>query len=484
MSKKLIQDISASSVQVILNQALGLVIFLIISRWLDKSVYGELNWSLAVLGFITSLLSGRLEQIIVKKVASGDNPSKMLTLFSGHIFFSGMFFYLALFTGSLLFPAFFNQHSLLLVLAISHILSFFSSPFKQIAAGRQKFGWLAIMSSAANLVRAIWLVAILLFSSLTIHQVLLVYIFSSLAEFLISIWIVRTRMQVWINAQWAMQDYYILIRESLPQISVVFLNACIARIDWILLGIFTTQVVTAEYSFAYKIFELSPAPMLILGPVLLTRFSGYFSRNTESSLKNKVFELNFLVRIEMLLATFLPLVLNVIWGPLIDWLTGNKYGAVNRINFLLLSCCIPLQYLINLFWTIHFSLNHLGLILRITAVTCTVIVAGDLLLIPMLNARGAAIAYLSAMIIEYFLYLRYSPFINLRDKILPLIVCMAIAFISGAAGYWLNMPVVLHLFLSVMIYGLLVFITGQFRKDDLRLLQQWLAGSTSKSPTA
>src|SRR5262245_49933582 len=114
MNTKFIKDISASTAQVLLNQFLGVVIFLLTSRYLAKEVYGEFNWSLAVLTFVTSILSLRLEQIVVRRVAAGEDASKLLTVFAGHIFFAGIFFYTLLFLGSILFPSFFKDHDLLL----------------------------------------------------------------------------------------------------------------------------------------------------------------------------------------------------------------------------------------------------------------------------------------------------------------------------------------------------------------------------------
>src|SRR5882757_8511161 len=101
MKRKFLKDITASTIQVILNQALGLVIFIITSRYLAKEIYGELNWSFAVLTFITTILTLRLEQIIVRKIAVGDDKSKMLSLFTGHLIFFGTVFYLFLFLASL-----------------------------------------------------------------------------------------------------------------------------------------------------------------------------------------------------------------------------------------------------------------------------------------------------------------------------------------------------------------------------------------------
>lgn len=474
MKTKLLKDISSSTAQVVLNQALGLLTFVIISRYLDKVTYGEMNWSLALLTFITTLLSLRLEQIVVRKVAAGHDPSKMLTLFSWHILFSGVFFYAFLLIGSFIFPSFFKQHNLLLILGISHLLSFFASPYKQLVTGKEKFGWLAMMSSVSNLIRSVCLVSIVLFSFLTISQVLFIYILSSLAELSICIFFVQKRLRIGISFRYTMRDYRVLILESLPQIGMVFLNACIARIDWILLGFFSTQVITAEYSFAYKVFELSPIPLLIIAPVLLTRFSGYFTRNRKSSLLAKQPELDFLIRFEMILATFLPMVLNVVWVPLIDQLTQNKYGSVNKITILLLSLSIPFQYLINLFWTIHFSLNHLALIFRITAITGLIMIVGNLFMIPLMNAHGSALVYLTTMVTEYLLYIRYSSFSGARKSIAPLIICTTIAVACGFTVDGMNTPVIVRLFLSSVLYGVLIVMTRQLKKKDVLVISKYL----------
>ena len=474
MKGKLVKDISANTIQVICNQVMGLWIFIIISRYLDKSVYGELNWSLALLTFVTTILSLRLEQVIVRKAATGDNPSSLLTVFFGHIVFSGLLFYGILLAGNSVYPSFFKKHDLLLILAISQLLSFFSLPFKQIASGKEAFGWVAVMSSVANSIRAIGLLYLILFSSIGIREVLIIYIISSLAELIVSIYLVRSRLNITLNMRWHLTAYILLISESLPQVGVVFLNACIARIDWILLGIFSTQVITAEYSFAYKVFELSPLPMLIIAPVLLSRFSKYFGHSGYGFLKERQTEISLLIRAEMVLATALPMILNIIWVPVMDLLTHQKYGAVNKTTFFILSLSIPFQYLVNLFWTVQFSENHLARIFRITAITCFIIVAGNLIMIPLMNATGAALVYLFAMIVDFCIYLYFADFINRQKIWLPLLVCGSIALLSGVGINLFAFPVYVKLILSVTLYGILILVTQQVRKNDIVLIKQWL----------
>ncbi len=427
-----------------------------------------MNWSLAVLTFATTILSLRLEQIVVRKVAAGHDAAKLLTLFSGHILVTGTCFYAFLLAGNFLFPGFFEKHDLLLILAISHLLSFFSSPFKQLANGKENFRFLAIMSSVANLVRASWLLCIILFASLTIENIFVIYIASSLAELLICFYLAKYRLKVHISTRHSLRDYFMLVRESLPLAGAVILNASIARIDWILLGVFTTTEITAEYSFAYKVFELSPFPLLILAPVLLSRLSKFFSTHTNKDLLERKNQLSLLVRSEMILATSIPLVLNLVWTPLIDSITAGKYGAVNEKVFLILSCCLPFLYMNNILWSVQLAQNRLKVIFRITLITFLIILAGDLIFIPLYASLGAASIYLLATIAEYINYMRVSPLSAIRETWLSPVTCLLAAAASGFIAIIISGSLPVRVGVALPIFCLLLLATKQLRKSDWR----------------
>src|ERR1700742_4265303 len=110
MSRKLLKDVSANTVQVILGQCLGVVVFLITSLHLPKERYGELNWSFAIFTFTNTLLSLRLEQIVVRRAATEENSSGILTLYLFHVLLSGTSFYVLLWILRLIFPGFFSVH--------------------------------------------------------------------------------------------------------------------------------------------------------------------------------------------------------------------------------------------------------------------------------------------------------------------------------------------------------------------------------------
>lgn len=467
MIRKLLKDVSASTVQVIITQVLGISVFLLTSLYLPKEVYGELNWSYAVLIFVTTVLSLRLEQIVVKRAAVDQDTSVIMTLYMIHVLLSGMGFYLLLLFLNYIFPSFFTVHSFLLILGISQLLAFFSSPFKSVTNGKEKFGYLAVMSSTAVLIRTIGLSIIIIFFHLTIQWVMAIFIASSFIELVVCYYLVSNRMQIKLTTHIRFSDYVLLLKESLPQIGVAVLAAGISRIDWILLGFFSTASLTAEYSFAYRVFELSPLPLLIIAPVLLSRFAKYFACNTEQQLLQKKEKLSLLVRSEMIVATLIPLILNIIWEPFIDSLTGNKYGAVNQSTFLILSCCIPFQYISNILWSAHFAQNRLKLILRITLITFCVILAGDLLFIPLYNVKGAALVYLAATIIEYLNYMRSSALSKIKETWQSLLICFITAAGCGFAAFYLFDNVLYRLAFAIPLFSLLLLATRQLRINDI-----------------
>ena len=467
----LIRNLSANTVQVLGNQFLGVFIFLLISRSFDKPTFGELSWSLAVLTLITTLLSLRLEQVVVRNVAAGNNPSGMLTLLAAHHFITGLCFFGVLTLMCFLYPTLASEHWLLWVLSVSQILTFWALPFRQLLAGRGTFGWLALLASVSNMIRAVGLYCCVIFSALNIRNVVLLFTVSALIELISGVWIVCGRLRIKLGRMNFVLEYGRLIKSSLPQVGVVFLQAGIARIDWILMGLLSTPAHTAEYTFAYRAFEFAPLPLLVLAPLLLNKMA---REERGVSTTTSIVFLDRLVRLELLLATLPTLWLVLSWTPMVDLFTASKYGAANAGTFLILSCCIPLQYINNLYWSQEFARNRLSLILSVTAVTAAVVLAGDVILIPHFAGAGAATAYLAAMLVQYILYTRESDLQKKWEWGGRLLLSIAISICSGLTVLRIADSLVLQLLLGTILYFLLCRVTGLLRTKETVLL--WKAG--------
>ena len=93
MRRKFIRDISANSLQLALNQTCGFIIFYVVSVYFSKNDFGAINWALAVLLTSFNILSFGIDQVAVKKIAAGQNPKLILSIYLTHVLLSGGLFY-------------------------------------------------------------------------------------------------------------------------------------------------------------------------------------------------------------------------------------------------------------------------------------------------------------------------------------------------------------------------------------------------------
>src|ERR1700761_5979589 len=152
MAKKLYQNLSTNASQLLLNQVFSLVIFYILSTNLNKNDFGQINLVLAILLASFNILSLGIDQLVIKKIASGEPVQHILSLYVGHVLIAGCFFYGLLFAGTALFSHQTQTYSLLLLVGIGKLMIFFSTPFKQAASGMERFKLLAYMLLAASTV--------------------------------------------------------------------------------------------------------------------------------------------------------------------------------------------------------------------------------------------------------------------------------------------------------------------------------------------
>ena len=461
MKKSLIGNLSVNAVQLVINQLAGLGIFYVLSTGLDKNSFGQLNLALAILLAVFNILSLGIDQLAIKKIASGIDPTSILSLYIWHVLISGIAFYGLLFAGYYLFPHLNILYGLLLFVGAGKLMIFFSTPFKQAANGLERFRLLAYMSVISNIVRCLGLVALAVVHQLSLHYVVFIFVAGDVAELLVCVFLFKNATQISMMVKWDKVKYKALLLESLPQTGVVLITSALARFDWIFIGFILSAVKLAEYSFAYKIFEMSTLPLLAIAPLLIPRFTRIFQQAVIP-----VDELKLLVRFEMMIAAFTVLLINIYWSPVIDHVTAGKYGIVNVKTIFILSLCLPFLYLNNFLWTMYFAQGKLKMILTSFVITFLVNVIGDAVLIPVFKNEGAAFAFLAACIVQTIFYLNKNTIYQLKNSWRPLVLCIICALASGFAAKmlfpdnWLIIP------LSIILYLLLLFISGQLKRSD------------------
>ena len=293
---------------------------------------------------------------------------------------------------------------------------------------------------------------------LSINHILWIFIAGDTLEFLFSVYLFKRYIGISIAPRWNKAEYGLLVKQSLPQVGVVLITSALARFDWLFIGFMVSAIKLAEYSFAYKVFEISTLPLLDIAPLLITRFTQLFKDESYTG-----DNLKLLIRTEMIIATFTGLLLNMCWNPLIDQITGGKYGAVNSSTIFILSLCLPFIYLMNFFWTIYFVQNRLKMILQVFLVTFGVNVIGDLVLIPFFKNEGAAIAFLASCVVQAVLFNSKNKLSELNGSLLILLKCTACALMSGVLAKFLFQNFWLALLVSVFFYFMALAIIRQIK---------------------
>ncbi len=465
IQNRFFRNVSFNTFQLIINQLFGLVIFYALSKGLDKNTFGQINWSLAVLLTIFGILTFGIDQVMVKKIAAGYNRLSLFSNYLFHVIISGSIFYGLLLLLYFLYPNFFSGQTFLLFIGIGKLGIFVSTPFKQLAMGLEKFNELFIMSIVSNITRGTALLILLLLHNMSVRNVLIIFIAGDLSELAFCIIMAKPLLQTPFKIRWNKRKQILLLKESLPQTGVVLFTAIMSRFDWILVGLLISSSKLAEYSFAYKIFEVSTLPLLIIAPIMIPLFTRLHK------LSENITNLTFFLEWQIIIASLIALLLNVCWIPVIDFISDGKYGRVNSSTIFLLSLSMPMLYFTNYLWTINFAQGNLKLIFIIMAVSFGVNLTSCSFLIPLYKNEGAAIAYFITALVQMILYLQKKTFIIPQHRVYFLLLWPFTALFCGFIAFRYTSHVSAGFFVSTVIYVTVVFISKKVRLKDWKTLQ-------------
>jgi O-antigen/teichoic acid export membrane protein len=465
--KKLIRDISANTVQTGITQVFGLILFYLTSRYLSKHDFGEFNWSIAVGSTIIAIASLGLDLVFVKRIARGDNVIVMSGIHFFHTVVVGIGLSILVFVMKFFTPSFTGDHPVFFYVFLNLALANMANSFKLCLNGLEAYKKLAQLAVFSNVSKFLLIVFIYVTNRFSLYNVLFSYIAASVLEFGIGYFMMNRSLQTTVRPVLKTFEYKYFILESLPQLGVVLFDSALARIDWILLGIISTPGIattaagiTAEYSFAYKVFELSKLPLLVISPILLTRLSRLMNKENGIGEKQKK-EIGVYFKLELFLVMLIPIFLITTWTPLMDFITDGKYGAVNEHIYWILSACVPLLTVVNFLWTIGFVQGQLKEIMFITIGASVINIGLNIVLIPWYNATGAAIAFLISTIIQAILYWRFIKQDQVKINLTTLLFVMLAAALSVIITKILGFPAVTTMVVALGIYISIAFLSRQ-----------------------
>jgi len=458
----------SSGLQALAMQVLGSIFFYVISVYLSKDSFGIISWMNTLSIFITTILGFGLEQVVVRRIAASQRSDWAAAAF---LFHSLVAFFVTLVALTVLTLMLHNDdYRLLPWFFIVQGPLFLGIPLKQFLNAKEKFtpyGVIAIISNSLRVCGAFYLAVV---HQLQVRSIIIVMICTAGAELLaLFIYLITN---TGFSFKFRFQAYKKLLSESAAQYVSIIFDMSLSRMDWLLLGFMESKAVLADYSFAYRAYELTRLPMFIIAPVILPRLSRLMVSKPSDKLQEQVNAFN---TAELLLAMLLPLVFNILWTPVVGMITGGKYGATNATEFLILSLCIPLQFFINLLWSLSFSVKRYKAVTSVT-VSCAVINIGlNLVLIPLFNGTGSAAAFLITNLLQAALYYRlvnkHVMHISLRPFVLLFPAALAGWFITSS----INIHFLLRLLLGIVCYLVIALISRQLSRHTIQNSKQFLA---------
>ena len=453
-----------------ITQLLGLAIFYLTSKFLSKDDFGQFNWCTSVASTFIAIASLGLDLVFVKRIASGKNSWNNSGIHFFHTLFSGVTLCLILVVIQFAFPHLLNYYALFFLVFIHLTIANLANSLKLCLNGLEKYRTLSLIAICTNVFKFSLILFLYFWQHFSINNIALAFIVVSLLEFGLSYWFVWRYFSKPLKPLLLVEDYKHFIYESLPQLGVVIFDSALARIDWIILGIISTATITADYSFTYKVFELSKLPLLIIAPILLTRFSRLFNSSENLDQKKKQ-DIHSLFKIELFIAMLIPIVMICIWSDFVDYATDNKYGKVNVTTYTILAACVPMHYIINFLWTMGFVQGQLKTIMFITITISVINILANLFLIPYYGALGAAIAFVCSASIQLILYLVLIKQTQLRLDLKSCILPFFNAFLAIAISLFFEKNCILTAVLAVILYSFFSVITGTININTFKQLK-------------
>lgn len=468
MKKSILQLFFSSGLQAIAVQVLGVLFIAIVAKVLPKEEFGIIQTANTIAMFVTTLLSFGMEQVVVRRIAASSTSDWAAAAFLFHNFIGSILALLVITVLSFLFKDNPAVHFLPLFFAAQSLL-FLVIPLKQFLNAKHMFapyGVIAVLSNVCKIG-----LAILLYKkqTLTITSTGSVWLICSGFElFALLLYVHR---KTGFRLKFRIKAYKKLVKESMPQYLSVVFDSSLSRLDIILVGIISTYVATADYSFAYRGYEMARLPIVVVAPVILNVFARMMHNRLSDVQKAQV---RSLYNIEIFLSMLIPLVLNILWSPVLNYFFDDKFGSTNSAEFMLLSVCIPLQFFINLLWTISFSAKKYRQIATITMLSAIINLLLNLILIPAYGGIGAAWAYLITTLFQSFAYYLLVNKHLMKIPLYTLFRFMALASLVYYSVHYWEMHIILQILVCCLAYVIICFATGWVTLSQVKSLKQYM----------
>ncbi|MCL5666964.1 MAG: flippase [Patescibacteria group bacterium] len=441
-------------------------------RYLGPFGSGQYQFVLSYVLLFSTVVDFGIQQFITKKIA--ENPGSAKSYF--HEFFS--------------FEAVIAALLYLLLVAVARFRYPDQAVFYGIClaglgmvANALTYPYLAVMAAFQDLRRVAWIN--FLNSCVNVSIIFLAIFFHRYIVFLASVQLAFGILDLILYRFFAARhipdpqvlkgirlfDFHLIkniIGQGWPFALLVGFSAIYNRIDVVIITFLKGYAQTGLYTAAYKIFDLLGFFPSVVSYTLFPFFAGLMAKKAIPEIK---FNLEKYVR--LMLAAALPMAVGgtLLSAKLIELVAGPQYtGAGPILSILIWAPAILFTYIpVNSLVISQLTKKAVA----ITGINVIVNIAGNLLLIPLLGIKAAAIMTVvseSLQGIFYFYFVRknITPFKFFNSLIKPLFA----SIIMGVVLWPLrNSNLFLSLAAGAAVYILILLITGFIGKEEIKVVR-------------
>ncbi len=358
--------------------------------------------------------------------------------------------------------------NLTLILGLVRIGNEFMKTYYAVDEAKQKFIFPSVVNSLYVVLYFLGVIAVILFQGNYYHLCLvrLVVVYLCIA-------LLTTHIVTKVRFRFQKQLFTTFVKSAIPFSTISVLNSLTFRINAVIISLMigTTQVGFFSNSILF-VDTLAIIPGNLRRILMPTLYSA-LEKNDESKFQ---FSFDILSKYFGIVSFYLMLVLFLYAETIITTVFGNKYF---NSAILLQIIAFSLPFVFNVASIILVGKDRQSVLSRIMLVSTIVNIAANIILIKILNIKGAAVAVTITYATIFFMshyYLRKLESIKMVPAFKKYVIIGAIVFVTCLFYEFLNVKQVslyVSFLLISLMYGLLT-VGCIMNKDDIRIIQEML----------
>lgn len=458
----------------VLGLLLSLASVPILIRHLGIGDFGRYTTIVALIAIVAGLTEGGVSALVQREYASVDGPLRDLVL--RQLLGVRVALTLAGVAAALLFAmAAGYQQALIvgtLVAGVGLLLATLQALMTSVLQARLRFGW----PTAIDLLRqalTVALIVVLAVAGAGLLPFFAVPVAAGLVGLIVSMWLVRGSMPL--RPAFLRGEWFPLLRETLPYAVAIALNSTYLRVGMIVMSLLAGSLQTGYYATAFRVVEvLLMVPALAIGaafPILV--------RSARDDPERFDFAAGRILELALIAGAWVALSIGLGAQVAIDVLTGGAEPAVEVLQIQGVALMASFVALAGSFTLL--ALRDHPAILLANGLALVVALVLSLLLVPLLEARGAALAItlaeVTTAVVSLVVVFRARPRLRRVMRALPAVL---IALAAGVAVVLIPaLPATADVLLGSGLFFAVLAAAGRFPpevKDALRRPRATRAG--------